>query len=118
MKSVLTTLAVLMISAAAVELACAQGIYPVGGCGPQGCGVPSCGPQGCGSGMYIPAAPPVYPYGGGPWNGGCVPVMPCCPPFNGMLPAMNNGQNCGGCPLPQHPYARSPRDFFMYYDRN
>jgi hypothetical protein len=34
------------------------------------------------------------------------------------LPAMNNnGQNCGGCPLPQHPYARSPRDFFMYYER-
>jgi hypothetical protein len=30
---------------------------------------------------------------------------------------MNQGSGMGGCPLPTHPYIRSPRDYFMFYDR-
>jgi hypothetical protein len=136
MKSLFTTIAVFAVLAAGLESARADDVTAAGcfgkkkcnstscdscgsACGSPTCGAPGCGSSGYGSAYTVPAAPPVYPYGGGPWNGGCVWVQPCCPPFNGMLPPMNNngpGIN-GGCPLPQHPYARSPRDYFMYYDR-
>src|SRR5438270_13463475 len=40
-------------------------------------------------------------------------VRPPCPPFNGFRPCLND-QNQGGSPgYPVHPFARSPRDFFM-----
>jgi hypothetical protein len=70
----------------------------------QDCAQPTCPP------------PPVYPYGGGPWFAPCLNVRPPFPPFSGVLPAPAP-PSMGGCPLPQHPYIRSPRDFFMYYDR-
>jgi hypothetical protein len=59
-------------------------------------------------------------------------VYPPYPPFQGMVPAPppRGGPGCGpgggpggpgalGSPtFPTHPYARSPRDFFMYYDKD
>ena len=61
---------------------------------------------------------------------------PPYPPFQGMVPGPPNrggpagpggvGAGPGGPPggppgsptFPTHPYARSPRDFFMYYDKD
>ncbi len=37
-------------------------------------------------------------------------LRPPFPPFNGMLPPPNNN----GPAFPTHPFARGPRDFFMY----
>ncbi len=37
-------------------------------------------------------------------------VYPPFPPYSGMGPNMN----MGGAQFPVHPFARSPRDFFMY----
>jgi hypothetical protein len=58
-------------------------------------------------------------------------VYPPYPPFQGMVPgpparcagASPNSPCAPGGPLasptfPTHPYARSPRDFFMYYDKD
>ncbi len=59
-------------------------------------------------------------------------VYPPYPPFQGMVPGPPPSRrpgaagaacapNCGpdGSPLfPTHPYARSPRDFFMYFDKD
>jgi hypothetical protein len=40
-------------------------------------------------------------------------VRPPYPPFNGFRPSLSD-QNQGGTPgYPVHPFARSPRDFFM-----
>lgn len=60
----------------------------------------ACGP-GCYNGNYGGAV-----YGPSYWMN--LPPMP----FNGMLPPMQNvnGNQFG---FPTHPYARSPRDFFM-----
>ncbi len=56
-------------------------------------------------------------------------LRPCFPPFQGMLPGPppKCGPGAAGgyagpgmlnSPVfPTHPYARSPRDYFMYYDR-
>lgn len=46
-------------------------------------------------------------------------VRPPFQPFNGLLLTQDDGGNANRGPagLPQHPYARSPRDFFMYFDR-
>jgi hypothetical protein len=51
-------------------------------------------------------------------------LYPPFPPFQGMLPGPpNNGNGGGGGPpssptFPTHPYARSPRDYFMIYERS
>lgn len=111
MKSLLVAFASCCMVAVGATAASAGGL-----CGPGGCAAPSCGQGACPQ-FCVPAPPPVYPYGGGPWNGPCYWVQPPCPPFNGMLPPMNNNAGMGGCPLPTHPYVRSPRDYFMYYDR-
>jgi hypothetical protein len=86
--------------------------------------------------LVSPAAalPPAYPDGCYVWkprapdmytcNGCCCPppsygmvcapncccVYPCFPPFQGVLPKMEDK-------VPTHPYARSPRDYFMYEER-
>jgi hypothetical protein len=39
-------------------------------------------------------------------------------PFNGILPTPGGDGGGAGGGFPQHPYIRSPRDFFMYYDRD
>jgi hypothetical protein len=71
-------------------------------------------------------------YGAGPNGGWYCPNLcfqgPCLPPapFNGMLAIPNhNGNGAGnGAPypglatFPTHPFARSPRDFFMYGQEN
>ncbi len=54
-------------------------------------------------------------------------VYPPYAPFQGMVPGPPN-RGPGGGPggpggassptFPTHPYARSPRDFFMYYDKD
>ncbi len=96
---------------------------PAPGCIPQA-------PDMCGPGFYLTdACGCVY----GPYY--C--VRPCFPPFNGMLPgpAARPGQAPPGAVpqlppafafppaaargpavpvFPSHPYARGPRDFFMY----
>ena len=107
MKSVISAIAVLLLAIVAV-----QSVHASHLCGPHGCAPQACCPPVC-----MPSPVPVYPYGGGPWCGPCVWVQPCRPPFNGVLPMPQNQGLDGGCPLPQHPYARSPRDYFMYYDR-
>jgi len=131
MKALLTAVASSLLVALAATAARAEAPCGAGGCGPTvtpapaasvAPAAPMCGPGGCMSGGYgmgnMPAPPPVYPYGGGPWNAPCYNVRPCFPPFNGVLPPMNNGGgNMGGCPLPTHPYVRAPRDYFMFYDR-
>jgi hypothetical protein len=132
MKSLLTSLSVLLLLAATAHPASAwfkhkkkDGCAGTDDCG-QGCGPQMCGPQGCGPQAYgphcgvpfAPPGPPVMPqgYGWAPPPGLFGP--PPFPPFQGVLPAGNRGPQISGCPLPQHPYARSPRDFFMYGDRD
>jgi hypothetical protein len=83
-------------------------------------------PDACGPGFYSTnACGQVF----GP--GYC--LRPCFPPFQGMIvgpppkPAGPGGPMGGPCAgpgvlnspvFPTHPYARSPRDYFMYYDRS
>lgn len=54
-------------------------------------------------------------------------LTPPYPPFQGMVPGPpgprggpgGGGSGAAGSPtFPTHPYARSPRDFFMYYDKD
>jgi hypothetical protein len=56
-------------------------------------------------------------------------VYPPYPPFQGMVPGpppqrggpggvAGPGGPLGSPTFPTHPYARSPRDFFMYYDKD
>ena len=54
-------------------------------------------------------------YWGAPYFGTNVICPPPMSPFNGMLPPPNwNGDGQGGQGMfATHPYARSPRDFFM-----
>jgi hypothetical protein len=96
-------------------------------------------PDACGPGYYC-RNPCGMIYG----PGYC--LRPCFPPFQGMIVgpppkpagpagAMGAGSmvggpcapGCGPCSVPglpptpvfpTHPYARSPRDYFMYYDRS
>jgi hypothetical protein len=75
-----------------------------------------CGP--CGGGWTVPPPEPVYPWGWGYPYGPGIMVRPPFPPFQGILPVPDRRPQVVGCALPQHPYARSPRDYFMYYDRD
>jgi hypothetical protein len=72
-------------------------------------------PDACGPGYY---APNIY----GAYYGPNYYLRPVYPPFNGMVfgpcgpggPGGPGGQGQPGSPgFPVHPYARSPRDFFM-----
>jgi hypothetical protein len=91
-------------------------------------------PDACGPGFYAPNCC-------GQWYGPNYCLRPCYPPFNGLLPSPprpgngdgtgNGNGNCApggpgcaapggpGCAtpgipaFPTHPFARSPRDFFM-----
>ena len=121
MKPLLTSLSVLLLVVGTADHAFAwhkhkkkDGCAAADDCG-QGCGSQPCGPQGCGPQMGMPPGMPVFPsYAPPPGIFGPPPF----PPFQGVLPASNGGPPISGCPLPQHPYARSPRDFFMYGDRD
>lgn len=67
-------------------------------------------PDACGCGWYN-AHPNGMVYGPN-FN-----VYPPFPPWNGLVPGPRTGDGGGGSPsFPTHPYARSPRDFFMVYD--
>ncbi len=81
-------------------------------------------PDACGPGYYAPNCC-------GQWYGPNYCLRPCYPPFNGLLPCParpgngngnGNGNGASGGPgcatpgipaFPTHPFARSPRDFFM-----
>jgi hypothetical protein len=61
---------------------------------------------------YGPAHCPYPPF---PPFQGMVPGPPYCP----GKPGGPGGPGARGAPVfPTHPYARSPRDFFMYYDKD
>jgi hypothetical protein len=73
-------------------------------------------PDACGPGFYT------QNYCGG-WYGPGYALYPPFPPFNGMVPGPPPGAGgAGGYPgmmmgqarFPTHPFARGPRDFFMY----
>jgi len=57
-----------------------------------------------------------YNYYGAPYGPNYY-VRPPWPPFNGLLPVPQNQANGGGPMFPTHPYARGPRDYFMYEGR-
>lgn len=74
-----------------------------------GCGNRLQAPDACGPGFVC------YNYCGAPYGPNYC-LRPPWPPFNGML----NPPNWGGPTppmFPTHPYARSPRDFFMIDSR-
>ncbi len=114
MKRAHTWLAAALLTLAATAVASAQGPYQppyyYPGYKPYPCYPPydvCCGPVS----YTVDAMGNVYP---------AHQVRPPFQPFNGLLPVQDNGGGGGGRAgfgLPQHPYARSPRDFFMYYDR-
>jgi len=124
MKPLLTSLSVLLLVAATGDHAlalhkhkkkddCATSDDCGQSCAPQTCGPrwgQRCGPQSC-----MPPVMPMFPSYAPPPGIFCPPPFP---PFQGVLPASNGGPPISGCPVPQHPYARSPRDFFMYGDRD
>jgi hypothetical protein len=109
MKATLPWLAAVIAIALAGSAARAQSSYPCPSPAPAVYG-PYNGP----SGMYGAGV------GGPDWS-----RYPSGPPFNGMLfgPGGPNGNgpngngpygNGGPLTFPTHPYARSPRDFFMW----
>lgn len=67
--------------------------------------VPRVGPDACGPGFYV-AGPGGMVYGPNYY------LWPAPAPFNGFRPALGGNGNGAGR-YPTHPYARSPRDFFM-----
>jgi hypothetical protein len=106
MKATLPWLAALVLTAAGSALAQAQAYYPFP--------MPPQAPDPFGSCFYgTTCGGAVY----GPSYGMNLP----CAPFNGFRPPLQGpalqGQD-GGCPaaLAVHPFARSPRDYFMWND--
>jgi hypothetical protein len=74
--------------------------------------VPYCGP-------YISPAPDFnHPacVGYDAWGRPVVGVYPPFGPWAGALPPPSNGNGNGGM-FPTHAFARSPRDYFMWYER-
>jgi hypothetical protein len=102
MKVTLSCLAALLLACAAVPTVKANPWFP--SCYPQA-------PDACGQGYYC-TGPCGMVYG----PNYC--VRPPYPPFNGFLPPPGhngNGQGMINTPVfPTHPYARSPRDYFMH----
>ena len=74
------------------------------------CLAPPQAPDACGPGYYCTNACGMR-YG----PGYC--LYPPFPPFQGMVPGPPPKGAPGSPMFPTHPYARSPRDFFMYFDR-
>lgn len=73
------------------------------------CPVPNCPPI-----TPTPPRVPVMPNG---WNGGGPNLQPPFPPFQGILPTFENNDGAGANAGALIGYVRSPRDYFMYYDR-
>jgi hypothetical protein len=72
---------------------------------------PPSAPDACGPGSYCTNGCGLR-YGPG-YN-----LVPPYPPFQGMLAPPNPNNNGLSSPgFPTHPYARGPRDFYMFYDR-
>ncbi|HXG10627.1 MAG TPA: hypothetical protein VNK04_12770 [Gemmataceae bacterium] len=71
--------------------------------------VPRVAPDACGPGWYN-SHPCGMIYGPNYW------LTPAGLPFNGLLPAPPYGGGQASAAFPTHPYARSPRDYFMIYD--
>ena len=111
MRSSLLCFGAVLLAGAAASLADAQ--YPY--CPPPMPPVPPY-PLGCAP-MYMPYPHSTYPYGAA-CTAAYGPDMRPCMPFNGILPTPANDGGGAGGGFPQHPYIRSPRDFFMYYDRD
>lgn len=73
---------------------------------------PRMAPDACGPGYYV-VSPSGQPYGPNYW------LRPAGLPFNGILPPppwANQPGFQGGAMFGAHPYARSPRDYFMITD--
>jgi len=99
MKATITWLGALLLLAAAGSAARADNYYP------NGYGPPTTGAWG-GSPYY--SNPFCQGFAVNPWGG--LPPQP----FQGIRPPMGGGGGCGRAyGFPTHPYARSPRDFFM-----
>jgi hypothetical protein len=94
-KATLIAAAVLFVGLFAASAAKAQCCYIP----------PPPAPDACGPGFYSQNI-----YGG--WNGPGYIVYPSFPPFNGMVFAPPSSGNGGS--FPSHPFARGPRDYFMY----
>jgi hypothetical protein len=109
MTAIRLSLAALLAGALSASTASAQ-CYP--------CIPPPCAPNACGPGNYCQNWCGMT-YGPG-YN-----LYPPFPPFQGMIPGppqQGNGNGNGDGMLnspvfPTHPYARSPRDYFMIYER-
>jgi hypothetical protein len=127
MKATVPWLGALLLAGAAVPALHAQP-YPVP-CPPAhvGCHPPYCAPDACGPGYYCQ-----HPCGAVYGPNYC--LRPPWEPFNGFTPCLGKpgpqvGQGLPGPPVylgprpapglpssplfPTHPYARSPRDYFM-----
>ena len=109
MKTLLTTLGVLLLLGTGASVAQAQQYpWPCAKTPPVYCPVPPLrAPDACGPGFY---APNQFGMVYGPnFN-----VYPPFPPFQGMLPIPSCPNNGGGSPgFATHPFLRSPRDFYM-----
>jgi hypothetical protein len=105
MRRTLPWLGALLFAAAAVPAANAQPCY-----------YPPCAPDACGPGYYCQGRC------GAVYGPNCC-LRPPFEPFNGFVPPVCHGAGQGGpgaaggpppSPVfPTHPYARSPRDYFM-----
>lgn len=117
MKTTVCRLMALAVLALGPSLASAQNCYPPN-CWPQ---IPQLTP-GPGHGSYYSQCGTTYgpmycPRPGYlPYNG--VVPGPVCKPGTGGNGAGYGGMSMPGGPgvMPTHPFARSPRDFFMIYD--
>ncbi len=112
MRASLPGLGAVFAAALAASAAHAQGCYvPYIPKAPDMCGPGSYGPNLNGL-LYGPnycVFPPFPPYQGelpAPPPGSCIPQLPGMPPAACMQPQVT---------FPTHPFARGPRDYFMYY---
>jgi hypothetical protein len=94
MRATIGVLAALILAGVMTTLASADPYWP--------CNPPPPAPDMCGPGLY-------YPNNCGTFSGPYYCVRPPWPPFNGPAASMSQ-QQLG---FPTHPYARSPRDYFM-----
>jgi len=94
MKATLLSCTALLLLGAAASVAEANPYYP--------CPTIPRAPDACGPGYYV-TNPCGMVYGPN-YN-----IYPPFPPFNGLLPPLNKQPRS----FSTHPYARSPRDYFM-----